>query len=282
MLLGGKRMKIRKIIACLLFLSGLALYAGIPVLAAGTDDCHGHWAEAQVDSFLEKGYINLYADDAFKPDADITQGEFTDLINRAFALGGAAVLKADRPDAAVTRAEAAGVIAGLLKLNLSGDASILESFKDAAGIPAAQGGALAAALDKKLIVGYVDGTVRPLRHITRAEAVAILYRSLKTGFPAAPATGTFEGYLIDKHCFAKRSPENESRMCLQMEMCAESGYGLAIKQRDGKFVFYAFDDNGQKLSKDLLSSSKNEGAFRISVEGTLGIDGIKAASIKEK
>lgn len=272
-------MKWGKFVAAGLSLAlGFAATAGIPVLAAAAD-CHGHWAEKQVDSFVEKGYTALHGDSTFKPDESITQGEFIDEVNKAFALAGASALKAGNTYGTVTRAEAAGIISGLLKPDVQGDAAALNKFKDAAEIPEAYKGALGVFLARKLIAGYTDGTLRPLKAISRAEAVTLLYRSLQSGLAEA---GTYEGYLIDRHCFDKGDPEKESKMCLQMKMCAESGYGLAIKQPDGKFVFYPFDGNGQKLSEDLLKKSENEGAFKLSVEGKPGIDGIKVSAIREK
>lgn len=113
----------------------------------------------------------------------------------------------------------------------------------------------------------------------------------------------WNGYIIDKHCFeAKYSetgtsegkenkmncnmmtkdPSKETKECLTMKSCAESGYGIIIKQEENKYNFYKFDDNGQKLVKDILSKTSKETDFSISVKGTLKGDTIKVASISEK
>lgn len=93
---------------------------------------------------------------------------------------------------------------------------------------------------------------------------------------------TWVGYLIDKHCFGLMSPEEDTRVCLTMEECEASGYGIAVKQDDGKYKFYNFDQNGHGLAKEYLGKTTKSNNFRIAVNGTVDGDLIKVASISDK
>jgi len=101
--------------------------------------------------------------------------------------------------------------------------------------------------------------------------------------PAAQVKATtLVGYLIDKHCFELMSPEEDTRVCLTMEECEASGYGLAVKQEDGIYKFYFFDQNGRKLAKEYLAKTIKSNNFRIAVVGTMDGDLIKVTSISDK
>ncbi|AEV68880.1 sulfite exporter TauE/SafE family protein [Acetivibrio clariflavus] len=80
---------------------------------------------------------------------------------------------------------------------------------------------------------------------------------------------TWEGYLIDKHCFEIMKPENETRACLLMEECADSGYGIAVKQNDGNYKFYMFDEKGHQLAYEQLNKLTKNSGFKVIVKGTL-------------
>lgn len=93
---------------------------------------------------------------------------------------------------------------------------------------------------------------------------------------------SFDGYLIDKHCAEMKDPVTETKMCLTMEKCQASGYGVSVKQDDGKYKFYKFDDKGHDLAKDLLSKTTKEKGIEVVVKGTLEGDSIKVSTISEK
>jgi sulfite exporter TauE/SafE len=96
----------------------------------------------------------------------------------------------------------------------------------------------------------------------------------------------FTGYLIDEDCFVRsayKNPADETGGCLTMPSCAASGYGLAVKQRDGSYKFYYFDGNiaadagdtpkgatgGQKAAWNFINSSIPDGNIAVKVSGTL-------------
>ncbi len=47
-------------------------------------DVKGHWAESQLNKWLEKGLIKGYADGTVRPENSVTRAELISLINRAF------------------------------------------------------------------------------------------------------------------------------------------------------------------------------------------------------
>jgi hypothetical protein len=130
----------------------------------------GHWAEATMRSWLERGLLQGYPDGSLRPDASLTRGQLAALINRAFGLavppaeGLAAPFTDVSPENWVYGDIATAVVAGYLR-------------------------------------GYGDGTMRPQRVLTRQEAVVIIARLLQElvgeeaegGGSAAGADGSNEG-----------------------------------------------------------------------------------------
>ncbi|MCM3628712.1 S-layer homology domain-containing protein [Paenibacillus glycanilyticus] len=102
-------------------------------------DIQGHWAERTLTDWLGKGYIKGFEDGTVRPDASISRIEFVALANRLFAYKGGA------------------------------DAS----FKD---VPASAWYAsdVAAAASEGYVYGFPDGTFRPSKTLTRAEAASML------------------------------------------------------------------------------------------------------------
>jgi len=80
---------------------------------------------------------------------------------------------------------------------------------------------------------------------------------------------TWEGYLIDKHCFEIIKPENETRACLLMDECVDSGYGIAVEQGDGSYKFLEFDEKGHQLAYEQLKKLTKNSGFKVIVKGIL-------------
>ncbi len=91
----------------------------------------------------------------------------------------------------------------------------------------------------------------------------------------------YEGILQDQHCFGKIRPEIDTKMCLTMEECQASGYGLVIKGVNDKNTFYAFDAVGNEKVEQILFTTAKERHIIIKVIGELESDTIKVASIEE-
>lgn len=167
-------------------------------------DIQGHWAQSQLQKWLDEGYLNGYQDGTVKPNKAITRGEYVALVNRLFGFTEtttisfkdlkssnwayvevAKAVKAGyiggyenntfRSNNALTRQEAAVIVAKVLDLNTS---STSTNFKDSAQIASWSRGAVSAAAAKKIINGYPDGTFGPKKALTRAEAVGIISNSV--------------------------------------------------------------------------------------------------------
>ncbi|QUL54540.1 S-layer homology domain-containing protein [Paenibacillus tritici] len=172
--------------------------------APAPKDIQGHWAQKQLQSWLDKGYLGGYPDGTVKPNKAITRGEYVALINRLFGFTDTAsisftdvkksnwvysevskAVKAGyiggyenntfRANNPLTRQEAAVIAAKVLKLSTS---STPLKFKDNAQISAWAKAAVASAAGKKIINGYPDGTFGPKKSLTRAEAVGIISNSV--------------------------------------------------------------------------------------------------------
>ena len=98
----------------------------------------------------------------------------------------------------------------------------------------------------------------------------------------AQAEQTLEGVLIDKHCFAFGEPETDSVECLRMKTCEESGYGIAVKQSDGTYRFYKFDELGQSIAKTILRNTLKENNIVVVAKGIVEGETIKISELKEK
>ena len=101
-------------------------------------DANNKWYSPAVSYIAGKGLLSGYSDGTFKPDADITRAEFAQMIS------------------------------GYLKAGYAGSAN----FKDVKGHWASD--AIDKVFGNKAVEGYPDGTFKPNKTLTRAEAVTVL------------------------------------------------------------------------------------------------------------
>lgn len=193
----------------LLFLGILAVIWLVfcqPAFAADFADTRGHWAEQEIDQAVERGYVKGFPNGTFQPNRGITRAEFITMVNGAFKIKGnpgdgasfsdvdagdwfaSAVQAASgngyvkgypdgtfRPLKQINRQEAASLLMGVLKV----DEKATLRFTDNSQIGAWARPAVAGLVAKGVISGLPDGSFRPLRTITRAEAVAMINRGLE-------------------------------------------------------------------------------------------------------
>lgn len=108
-------------------------------------DTSGHWAEPVIVKAVHAGIIQGFTDGSFRPDAQVTRGQFVTMLARALHL---------QPPAERTL------------------------FSDEDTIPDWASDAAAAAHSAGIIGGYPDGTFRSSAFITRAEMAAMLAKAL--------------------------------------------------------------------------------------------------------
>ena len=203
------------VIACLVFSS-----LGMAFAATGTtpSDIKGHWAEAQISTWVDKGFIKGYEDGSFKPDKSITRAEFITLVNRSFgfteqaqisfsdvksshwsyveiAKGVKAGYIAGYADGtmgankSISRQEVAVIVNRLLSLSAAATPS---TFTDASMIAAWAQISVDNAVAVGILLGYAaDNTFKPANPITRAEAVVTLDRANVPKNVVYDTAGTF-------------------------------------------------------------------------------------------
>ncbi|BAZ69296.1 hypothetical protein NIES4106_40670 [Fischerella sp. NIES-4106] len=171
-------------------------------------DMSGHWAVAFVEALLNKGLISGFGDGTFKPEAPINRAQYAAVIAKTFELplknkyskftdiksdfwAAPAIEKAAsmgfisgfpdstfRPGQNLTKIQA--IVSLVNGLQLSGaNPNVLTVYRDRAQIPSYATEAVAIATQKLLVVNYPQTEIlEPLRDITRAEVVALIYQAL--------------------------------------------------------------------------------------------------------
>ena len=119
--------------------------------------------------------------------------------------------------------------------------------------------------------------------------LAVLY--LGSFLPVQAKAMEFKGILSDVACWTagkagdgtdmKLNPEKHTVACLKMPGCMKSGYGIVMKDVEGKYEFYKFDAAGSKMAVDLLNKTTKTDNMMITVMGTKEKDMIKVESIVE-
>jgi hypothetical protein len=221
---GGSKMKgvlVRKLITGILIVCMVFSSIGLVFAASSTSDIKGHWAESQLNSWIEKGFIKGYADGSFKPNNSITRAEFAALINHSFKFIEKAdvaftdvsptswayeeVAKAVKAgytqgysdgtfgaNKEVSRQEVAVMIGRLLKMESMVDDQGLNGFKDEDTFAEWSKASIHAVTAEKIMQGYAaDQTFRPEAPITRAEAVVTLDRTLQAQTVSYNAPGIY-------------------------------------------------------------------------------------------
>lgn len=170
-------------------------------------DISGHWAETAIRAGLQEGLISGYPDGSFLPDNGVMRAQLAAIINRAFHYTAAAsepfadvpsgkwyaldvsrakaagYMQGDgnglfRPEAIVTRAEAAVIIANLLQLGTDSHTEA-GKFADAKDMADWSRGAISAVASNGIMKGYDGNLFKARKPLTRAEAVVLLDQTRK-------------------------------------------------------------------------------------------------------
>ena len=188
----------------------LSVFMGAGASFAAPSDIQGHWAEKQINAWVDKGTASGYPDGSFKPDDSIARAEFITLVNKSFGLTRSAqisftdvsttdwffeqVCRAGaagyisgygdgtlRPGNKISRQEVAAILSRLLKLKVTENMGAISVFKDADSIPLWSKGPVNAVVAGGYMSGYPDQTYQPDQAITRAEAIVTLDRAVGGG-----------------------------------------------------------------------------------------------------
>jgi uncharacterized protein YjdB len=175
-----------------------------PVFGAVTSkDYESSWAKETIQSALSSGIATGYPDGTFKPNNPVTRAEFISLVNNVFGFTNAATTNytdvsttdwyaptigkalaagyisgypdgSMKPDAHISRQEVASIISRLKSLSATSDTP---DFTDGSSIAAWSKQAIIAVDEAKIMVGYPNGSFKPLAQTTRAEALVAITRA---------------------------------------------------------------------------------------------------------
>ncbi len=179
---------------------------GQPTIAPS--DIQGHWAEAFIQSLVNKQFVTGFPDGTFKPETVLTRAQFAAVLAKTFNLpakrqsvtfadvpssfwGAAAIAKANsmgfiagfpdgtfRPGQNLTRVQA--IVALVNGLGLSGGAlNVLSIYSDRTGIPSYAIDSVSTATQRGIVVNYPNlKQLNPNRDMTRAEFAGVMYQAL--------------------------------------------------------------------------------------------------------
>ncbi len=268
-------------------------------------DVKGHWAEEHISKWLSKELITGYQDESFKPDRNITRAEFMALVNRAMGLKQKVAVEFSdvsphdwfageiakavmegyisgygdgsiRPQEKISRQEAAIIIYRLLKLrNIEAESSI-NSFNDVSSIPAWSKKEINAVVSQGYMEGYADLTFRPLKPVTRAEAVTILDRAFGELINTAGSFGPEKGDLIiDGNVTISSKDVTLQNVIIKGDLLLTAGIGDGNVEIDGvtvegRTIIKGGGENSIVFKNTTLKDvivDKADGRIRIIVEG---------------
>ena len=208
---------LKKPVSLLLILS-MILSIAMPInVYASDNDYAGHWAGDTIQQWIDEGKISGYPDGSFKPDNNVTRAEFVTMVNKEFDFTATTdisftdvnsndwfyqeVQKASNagyivgvsetqfdPSSNLTREQASVIVARILNLNSDSESS--DVFNDLNDVSSWATELVLASAKAGIIKGYEDNTFRPQNPITRAEAVVILDRAVKTNDVVEPPEPT--------------------------------------------------------------------------------------------
>jgi len=171
-----------------------------------------HWAYQAIQRAIDEGWVKGYEDATFRPDQATTRAEFITLLHRAIGSSGSSAESGSNafkdgkdipkwamsamtyaieagwvigdkngnlhPNGVITRAEMAVILARVLKLELESLSNGVAWFKDGESIPVWAVNAVYAMAEQGLLSGRGSGKFDPQGHLSRAEAVTVLLRTL--------------------------------------------------------------------------------------------------------
>ncbi len=171
------------------------------MVTAAAFDYEDHWANANIEKWMELGIIKGYPSGAFKPEASITRAEFVTVINNIFQLEEKtdatfadvkatdwfedAVIMAStagivsghnnrfRPEDRITRQEAAIVLTNAFQLTGT-EEEAYSTYTDASDVATWAATQMSVLVEKGYMQGRSNNELAPMSNLTRAEAVTLL------------------------------------------------------------------------------------------------------------
>ncbi len=170
-----------------------------------------HWAYSSIQKLSAKGFINGMPDGTFRPEETVTREQFVTMIVKAFDIQSTDVnlnfsdvergrwsfdaIRAAynngiikgitdslfNPDGAVTRQDAAVIIARACKLKTTSLKEGTSNFTDWMDVSEYAKDAVGALSSEGLLAGFPDGSFKPQDTLTRAQAAKLIYSVYERG-----------------------------------------------------------------------------------------------------
>jgi len=130
----------------------------------------------------------------------------------------------------------------------------------------------------------IDNLTVEISGVLTGTAISVSKITEDTSAVTGKMVKEFVGILGDSDCSPTlKDPSGMTTKCMSCEMCETSGYGISIKQMDGKYIYYKFDSVGHKLAKEnIVTKTKSKNVPVIILKGTLKDNVISVLSIAEK
>ena len=292
--------------AMILFAGTMTISSAPTVTALAATDTNGHWAESTINKWTASGYISGYPDGTFKPNNAISRAEFVTLANKAFSYNvptsisfkdlepshwayseiqkgvSAGYIKGDaagtfRPGAAVTRQEAAVMMAQIKQLQQNANSAL--SYTDYNSIANWAKPYVGAVSNVKIMQGFPNGAFRPQTSMTRAEAVTALENAIfaptqsSNGSSSSTTTPSSPSYNTNTNTNSS-SNSSSSNSNSSSSSSSASDYTLEDSSLRNRTI-----DGNLIISSSL--GSKDVTLNNVTVKGTVKIQGgstIKAQS----
>lgn len=197
------------VILCVLIAASSLVFAEeVQLISVKVKDYEGHWAQATIEKWMNEGKVSGYPDGSYKPDNNVTRAEFVKMVNGiidfnkkanlafkdvpatewyheyisvAQEIGYISGYSAEKfgPNDYITREQAASILSRIqyLENNVKG----LDKFSDKDKISTWATGTVGAASEAGFISGYEDGSFKPLKNLSRAEALTMIDNVLVNG-----------------------------------------------------------------------------------------------------
>lgn len=230
---------------------------------------NGYWAQESIEYFQEQGIVDGTSETEFEPDADVTREQCAKLLYLLFA-----DVKAEPdeqtfidvaenrwsfpyieqvkdyltwwntdegavfyPQSSMTREDIAYSLVKITGMDKSGtwNEKILDRYSDADKISPAMRVYVAIAVEKGLLGGYEDGSLRPQKGVTRAELVTLLFRCVQK-----PGIENPDDDVLPPTDEENDDSEKENTKPSDNEKIDKQNNGYTVMQSDNITAFYEY------------------------------------------
>jgi predicted CoA-binding protein len=204
-------------------------------LALFEDVATSHWAKSFIDGLLDQDILEGFPDGDFRPDDELTWGQFAAMMTQAFGdptpvrdLDGFPSLNTEHwayedlqslyrmgfdfpainPDQTLTRLEILSMLVERFEFEPVGEPDLVDVFRDGSAIPAEQRELMVAAMANGLLVNYPDVRTLSVTNVaTRAEMAVMLYQTMVKLDRVSPIASP---YLVDIGAVERTNTTNNS------------------------------------------------------------------------